>query len=129
MAVEVNYTTNDMTEESCVARGVLWLDANRPGWRDHIEVERFDIGSPCRCVCGFEFADEARASTDDTILSGFDYAYRMFEAKPYCDEDGVPRTWTVWHGFDADDTNTSWAGLQVEWDKELGYEGPRDYYG
>lgn len=35
-----------------VARGVEWLDVNRPGWVDAIDLERLLLSSPCDCVLG-----------------------------------------------------------------------------
>ena len=49
-----------------VARGVKWLDAKHPGWEDKVDLEAFNIMSPCRCVLGFVLA------ADDEWMNGFD---------------------------------------------------------
>lgn len=35
-----------------VARGTAWLDENRPGWIDEIDLDRLLMSSPCNCVLG-----------------------------------------------------------------------------
>lgn len=127
----MNYTTNDMTAESSVARGVQWLDANVPGWEQRIVVEQFDIGSGCRCVCGFVFneaaAEKRTANRNSLCYDGFDYACQTYdrgdEAPRFVDEDGKTHYWTEWHGFDGGCVD--WDELQDEWLRvlaERGYE-------
>ena len=43
------------TIEERVEAGAEWLDANRPGWVDRINLETLDLGSTCNCVLGQEF--------------------------------------------------------------------------
>lgn len=43
-----------------VAAGVAWLDQNRPGWVQRINLDTLDLGDPCQCVLGQEFTVEAR---------------------------------------------------------------------
>lgn len=130
----MEYSTNAMTEEACVKRGVEWLDANVRGWEKRIVVKEFDIGSGCKCVCGFVFQHDADAfrekSGDTTCRTGFDYACRAYEYDKdrtlfrFFDEDGHGHTWTDWHGFDAG-RHTQWEELGIEWLKilaERGYE-------
>lgn len=40
-----------------VERGVELLDAQRPGWRGHVDPQRLAMGSDLRCVLGQEFGD------------------------------------------------------------------------
>lgn len=35
-----------------VEAGARWLDENRPGWVDRIDLDTLDLGDPCRCVLG-----------------------------------------------------------------------------
>jgi hypothetical protein len=42
-----------------VASGITWLDENRPGWLDRIDLDRLDLSSPCRCILGQEWLDES----------------------------------------------------------------------
>jgi hypothetical protein len=44
-----------------VAAGAAWLDANRPGWWQRINLATLDLGDPCRCVLGQLFGDYAEA--------------------------------------------------------------------
>lgn len=41
-----------MTVEDKVAAGVLWLDLNRPGWEEEIDLHELRMSSPCRCILG-----------------------------------------------------------------------------
>jgi hypothetical protein len=50
-----------------VAAGAAWLDANRPGWVERIDLDTLDLGDPCRCVLGQDFAADSQGYT-----SGFD---------------------------------------------------------
>lgn len=38
-----------------VEAGAAWLDANRPGWVDRINLETLDMASPRRCILGQEY--------------------------------------------------------------------------
>jgi hypothetical protein len=42
----------DTTTPERVARGVALLDEKLPGWVDRIDLDRLDLGSPCRCILG-----------------------------------------------------------------------------
>jgi hypothetical protein len=72
------------TIEERVEAGAAWLDANRRGWVDRIDLETLDLGDECRCVLGQEFGswDDRPDSLnwDRTILLGFQRADgRFFE--------------------------------------------------
>jgi hypothetical protein len=43
------------TIDDRVAAGAAWLDANRPGWWQRINLATLDLGDPCRCVLGQDF--------------------------------------------------------------------------
>jgi hypothetical protein len=45
------------TIDDRVAAGSAWLDANRPGWWQRINLDTLDLGDPCRCVLGQEYGD------------------------------------------------------------------------
>jgi hypothetical protein len=49
------------TIEERVRLGAAWLDANRPGWVDRIDLETLDLSTSCGCVLGQEFGDFDRA--------------------------------------------------------------------
>lgn len=63
-----------------VAAGAAWLDAERPGWVERIDLDRLDLESPCRCILGQEFGDYFEAiwneeiNTPDTAACGFTVA-------------------------------------------------------
>jgi len=40
-----------------VMRGVAWLDEQRPGWEDKIDLDRLRLGSCLDCVIGQLFGD------------------------------------------------------------------------
>jgi hypothetical protein len=44
-----------------VAAGAEWLDVNRPGWVDRINLETLNLSSPCRCILGQELGDYCEA--------------------------------------------------------------------
>ena len=52
------------TIEVRVARGAALLDEKLPGWADRIDLDRLDLGSPCRCILGQTW-DEGRYDDDD----------------------------------------------------------------
>jgi hypothetical protein len=41
-----------------VARGAALLDEREPGWWQRIDLDRLDLGSPCRCVLGQLITDK-----------------------------------------------------------------------
>lgn len=43
--------------EERVAKGVEWLDANRPLWIREIDLYRLEMSSPCNCVLGQTFGN------------------------------------------------------------------------
>ena len=43
------------TIEERVEAGAAWLEANRPGWVDRINLKTLNLGDPCKCVLGQEF--------------------------------------------------------------------------
>ena len=47
--------------DAAVARGVRWMDKNRPGWAHDIDLRDLDMGSPTQCVLGHCFGDFWRA--------------------------------------------------------------------
>ena len=69
-----------------VEKGAAWLDRERPGWRDRIDLSNLDLGSGRHCVLGHEFEREAA----NVWLSGFTYALRIYKHSV---------NWDVEHGF------------------------------
>ncbi len=54
-----------MSYEEEVAAGAAWLDANRPGWVDGVDLETLDMNDCARCVLGQTFPPD--------IATGFGY--------------------------------------------------------
>lgn len=86
-----------------VARGVLWLDHMHDGWREKIDLSKFDISSPYRCILGQIFgsfwAGQGLLLHGQTCDMGFD---------AYGDE---------YYGFS--DLQEIYAYLENEWRKVL----------
>lgn len=40
-----------------VEAGARWLDANRPGWVQRINLDTLDITDPCGCIIGQVYGD------------------------------------------------------------------------
>ena len=38
--------------DRAVQRGIVWLDANVPKWRERIDVNKLNLQYPCECVLG-----------------------------------------------------------------------------
>jgi hypothetical protein len=67
-----------------VAAGAAWLDANRPGWWQRINLDTLDLGDPCECVLGQEdgnYWDTAPDLGDDAAVLGFN-------TRPWCRDPG-----------------------------------------
>jgi hypothetical protein len=78
-------TTSTIAER--VAAGAAWLDANRPGWVERIDLETLDLGDPCRCIVGqlnvqwggLKIADDPRwhaasLGFDTWLAEGYEYS-------------------------------------------------------
>lgn len=103
-----------------VAKGVAWLDANRPGWQDKIEVVRLSMPDSCRCVLGQVFAAEAMVEDPFTPYAGFDYALNeVVTAEEYQNADH--ENWADLHGFDLPvlANEADWDELQAEWERVI----------
>ena len=77
------------TIEERVEAGAKWLDANRPGWVDRINLKTLNLGDPCKCVLGQEYGHfnsrPFTAAMDAPAGLGFEradlpYVDRSFEA-------------------------------------------------
>lgn len=78
-----------------VSNGITWLDENRPGWLERIDLDALDLGSPCRCILGQEWLHE----NPDWIEKGFESL--AFEE--------AVEEWNSWNG-------------DPDWDAEMGFE-------
>lgn len=62
--------------EAEIARGMAWLDAERPGWRERLDRTRLDMSNPDRCPLGQEFGSSRPDGT------GYYYAVATFDFDP-----------------------------------------------
>ena len=86
-----------------VAAGAAWLDENRPGWVERIDLQTLNLGDPCRCVLGQEYGSYGQApdeplgigQPEDEIAAGLgfnayilrgDYLADDFDFTPTVDE-------------------------------------------
>lgn len=81
---DTTFPTNDELDAR-VARGMLHLDANRPGWLDVIDVDVLDIAYTDRCVGGQLAPDH---------LDGDSRYFHTMNEIGLCDEEQRAR-----HGF------------------------------
>lgn len=51
-----------------IAAGAEWLDGFKPGWEREIEPATLELQSPCRCILGQVFHDEAVQSAVDANI-------------------------------------------------------------
>jgi hypothetical protein len=58
-----------------VARGAAWLDEQRPGWVDEIDLHDLALASPCRCILGQIFGDFDDVKMRGPMARGFN-AYK-----------------------------------------------------
>jgi hypothetical protein len=68
------------TIDERVAAGSAWLDANRPGWWQRINLDTLDLGDPCECVLGQEDGNYWDTAPD----LGGDAAVLGFNTRPWC---------------------------------------------
>lgn len=69
-------TTTAPTIAERVAAGAAFLDQAEPGWRQHIDIDRLDLASPCRCVLGqLEIALHSEGPEDDGAFSDALFRY------------------------------------------------------
>jgi hypothetical protein len=61
------------TIDDRVSAGAKWLDSNRPGWWQRIDLETLDLGDSCRCVLGQLYGDFADGPDDDRMHGGGPY--------------------------------------------------------
>jgi hypothetical protein len=94
-----------------VAGGIRWLDENRPGWLDRINLATLDLEAPCRCILGQEWLDEHPET--DPILA-FEEAFEAWNSW-----NGDP-DWDVELGFELHRPNgEDYAELTNIWRSEI----------
>lgn len=88
---------SELTIEQRVAAGVAWLDENRSGWIDLVNLDTLDLSSCTLCVLGQLFGEYEDAplaakytpdlaSTGPARSRGFEVAYRTASAyREYAD--------------------------------------------
>ena len=94
-----------------VDRGIALCDRERPGWLDHIDLDRLDLESTCRCILGQEFAEHPDTRHYDVYLIAlYELGVRSWKAPEY--------------GFDAyseddDVAAVEYAALTAEWRRRI----------
>lgn len=78
------------TLESCVQRGAAFLDAEKPGWRDSINLATLRMDSGTQCVCGQVFRTDA-----STIETGYDYALDAYGGSLWAEQHGFEQSHEV----------------------------------
>jgi hypothetical protein len=113
-----------------VAAGVVWLDANSPGWRGKIAISDLEMSSSCSCVIGQVFGNYS-----NVIQSmGHDMGINANAGKGLAPEDLLSHTKATALGFDisgaeqTDDGGRMSGRMQYEelrgaWLKELSVDG------
>lgn len=63
--------------DEAVRRGMKWLDANVPNWREKVDVDSLDLQAPCGCVLGqidgdfYEAVWKRRLERQEVLDRGF----------------------------------------------------------
>lgn len=94
-----------------VASGITWLDENRPGWLDRIDLNILDLGSPCRCILGQEWLDESPGTDPDFAFEEAAGTWNSWSADPH---------WVFDLGFELyRPSNEDYAELTAVWKSEI----------
>lgn len=96
-----------------VARGIEWLDANAPeGWQARINLHKFNMADPCRCVLGQVFGD-------------YWDAMENMVGRPRAWSEVDPGSWEIERGFNLenqtneDTEDHDWDDLERAWVRAL----------
>lgn len=103
---------NDGMQER-VDRGVQFLDAVVPDWRDLIDLKHLDFSDPAFCVLGQVFRDPdsyygSGWAFGSTELEIFEEEAQLLDGDPYDDN-------RIEYGFDVEHGDITYADLQNEW--------------
>lgn len=90
-------TTEKESISPRVERGAAWLDENRPGWRDAIDLRRLRLSSTHNCVLGQVFGGFGRAwgeqgaSDHQYLVWAAEHGFFEPRGRPYYDD--LQRDW------------------------------------
>lgn len=109
-----------------IARGMEWLDQERPGWLDRIDMARLDVGCPCNCLLGQEFDLELPRNQRiervnhawDFLSDGYDCGLHYAASLYNLASNTSAVEWAVQHGFSIEPELTS---LFYEGDVDVSY--------
>lgn len=87
-----------------VARGIKWLDAERPDWRERIPLSQLRVSDPCKCILGWVYGGGERDK--DTCASGFGLCMSM---------DG----WSIQSAIDRGFEGADLVALTTEWKRQI----------
>jgi hypothetical protein len=116
-----------MSVRERVARGGMWLDEIRPGWRDALALGALEIAHGGQCILGQVFSDDAARSK--TYDCGYTFAMNVIVTR--ADWVDCPH-WSSAHGFDSggslsgDEVTAELAALEDEWRRMI--HMPRDEF-
>lgn len=76
MSGDLKERTEKRSVAERVAAGAAWLDQNRPGWDDRIDLTRLILSSPCQCILGqldgdYDQVPEIASGEIDPLALGF----------------------------------------------------------
>lgn len=108
--------------EEKIAAGASWLDEFKPGWERLIEPATLSLESPCRCVLGQVFHDEAVQATqeenDDMVdaVNGFDWTLETLnvEFTPWARDHGFSVAAKDFQ-YDEETYHAAFDRLETEW--------------
>jgi len=99
------------TIEERVEAGAAWLDANRPGWVDRINLRTLDLGEDCGCVLGQVYGDWLDRP-DEVNGSEFEMGFQRDESQDPRDSwDDLRENWDDYCARvngEYDDLTTAW---------------------
>lgn len=86
-----------MTIAQRVRNGAEWLDENRPGWVNEIDLGRLELTSPCLCILGQLWGNYWSAvremSLGDTAPLGFEVRPHLLVADRVAEVDDLEGEW------------------------------------
>ena len=95
--------------EAEIARGMAWLDAQRPGWRERLELTRLDMRHASRCILGQGFYPVSGGQS-----TGYWDAMHLW---------GYPKMVELGFCLPSGSSESAYGDLTREWRKALGAEG------
>ena len=84
---------SNAAEKAAVKRGVKFLDKADKGWEDCVDLDAFNILSPCRCVIGQVYVEPFLVALGElgirSTASHFGFAFGPFTSIPGLQEEWI----------------------------------------